>query len=122
MGTVGAASAGGGLSAALARRMDRGRRGRLGGARERRAAAVRRGRDDGVIAEEPSSASRRPAMRALRRRTAQRPEGRWSLLAWGRPETEALAVFQASLLLQRYGFAARELALLDPWLLPWRVL
>jgi ATP-dependent Lhr-like helicase len=49
-------------------------------------------------------------------------EGRWSLLAWGRPETEAHAVFQASVLLRRYGVAARELALLDPWMLPWRVL
>lgn len=47
--------------------------------------------------------------------------GRWSIVPWGRPEPEALAVTQASLLLQRYGIAARELALLDPWLLPWRV-
>jgi len=29
---------------------------------------------------------------------------------------------QALLLLQRYGVAARELALLDPWLQPWRIL
>ena len=43
-------------------------------------------------------------------------------LPWGRPEPEAHAVAQASLLLQRYGIVARELALLDPWLLPWRVL
>jgi ATP-dependent Lhr-like helicase len=52
----------------------------------------------------------------------QRMEGRWSLLPWGRPEPEAHAVAQASLLLSRYGIVARELALLDPWLLPWRVL
>jgi ATP-dependent Lhr-like helicase len=58
----------------------------------------------------------------LRLRAPQRPEGRWSLVAWGHPETEAHAVFQASLLLQRYGIVARELALLDPWVLPWRVL
>jgi ATP-dependent Lhr-like helicase len=50
------------------------------------------------------------------------PEGRWSLAAWGRPEPELQALAQAALLLQRYGVVARELALLDPWLLPWRVL
>jgi ATP-dependent Lhr-like helicase len=49
-------------------------------------------------------------------------EGRWSLVAWGRPEPEAHAVAQASLLLQRYGIVARELAQLDGWMLPWRVL
>ncbi len=49
-------------------------------------------------------------------------EGRWSAIAWGRPDPEAQAVFQASLLLQRHGVAARELALMDPWLLPWRML
>jgi ATP-dependent Lhr-like helicase len=59
---------------------------------------------------------------SLRRRAPQRPEGRWSLVPWGRPETEELAVFQASLLLNRYGIVARELALLDPWLVAWRVL
>lgn len=56
------------------------------------------------------------------RRAPQRPEGRWSLVLWGRPEAEAHAVTQASLLLQRYGIVARELALLDSWMLPWRVL
>lgn len=50
------------------------------------------------------------------------PEGRWSLLPWGHPEAEAHAVFLASVLLRRYGIVARELALLDPWMLPWRVL
>jgi ATP-dependent Lhr-like helicase len=43
-------------------------------------------------------------------------------VSWGRPEPEAHAVTQASLLLERYGIVARELALLDPWMLPWRVL
>ena len=52
----------------------------------------------------------------------QRPEGRWSLLPWGQPDPEAQAVCQAALLLQRYGVVARELALLDPWMPPWRVL
>src|SRR5579884_2404364 len=56
------------------------------------------------------------------RRAPQRPEGRWSVVPWGRPEPEAQAVTQASLLLERYGIVARELALLFPWLLPWRVL
>ncbi|HTU91194.1 MAG TPA: DEAD/DEAH box helicase [Gemmataceae bacterium] len=56
------------------------------------------------------------------RRASQRPEGRWAIVPWSRPEPEAHAVTQASLLLQRYGIVARELALLDPWLLPWRVL
>jgi ATP-dependent Lhr-like helicase len=51
-----------------------------------------------------------------------RPEGRWSLIRWGRPEPEAHAVFLAGLLLKRYGIVARELALLDPGMLPWRVL
>jgi ATP-dependent Lhr-like helicase len=63
-----------------------------------------------------------PSLRELRGRVNSRPEGRWSLLSWGQPPTEALAVVQANLLLQRYGVVARELALLDPWLLPWRVL
>ncbi len=54
--------------------------------------------------------------------SGKRMEGRWSLVPWGHPEPEAHAVTQASLLLDRYGIVARELALLDPWLLPWRVL
>jgi ATP-dependent Lhr-like helicase len=74
-----------------------------------------------------ASAPREAALGALTqprspRRAPQRPEGRWSLVSWGRPEAEGHAVTQATLLLQRYGIVARELALLDPWLLPWRVL
>src|SRR5205807_170302 len=58
-----------------------------------------------------------------RRRVAQRPEGRWALLPWsGVPSPEMQAVLLASRLLHRYGIAARELALLDPWMPPWRVL
>jgi ATP-dependent Lhr-like helicase len=41
---------------------------------------------------------------------------------WGQPEPEAHAVFLASLLLERYGVAARELALLEQGMPPWRVL
>src|SRR5205807_7699695 len=71
--------------------------------------------------------SRRPHERfrpssMLRRRGVQRPEGRWSLLPWGHPDPETYAVYQASVLLHRYGVVARELALLDPWMTSWRVL
>ena len=62
------------------------------------------------------------ALAALRRRRSQRPEGRWALLPWGEPETEPLALLQASRLLDRYGIVARELARQDDTLLPWRVL
>jgi ATP-dependent helicase Lhr and Lhr-like helicase len=57
-----------------------------------------------------------------RRPTEQRAEGRWSLIAWGSPEPEERAVALASLLLNRYGVVARESAMLDPWMLPWRML
>jgi ATP-dependent Lhr-like helicase len=72
----------------------------------------------------PERGSPRTALvRAFRDARAQgRPEGRWSLLPWGRPEPEARAVAQASLLLTRYGVVARELPLLDSWMPPWRVL
>lgn len=61
-------------------------------------------------------------LRSGRRVVSQRPQGRWSLLPWGQPETESLALQQAMGLLTRYGLAARELARLDPSLLPWRLL
>jgi ATP-dependent Lhr-like helicase len=49
--------------------------------------------------------------------------GRWSLLPWSALSSpEEQAVRMAIRLLHRYGIAARELALLDPWMLPWRVL
>jgi ATP-dependent Lhr-like helicase len=74
-----------------------------------------------AVAREPWGAdANRSASRS--RRAPQRPEGRWSAIAWGRPEPEARAVAQAGLLLERYGIVSRELALLDPWLLPWRIL
>jgi ATP-dependent Lhr-like helicase len=59
---------------------------------------------------------------AFRGSRSLRPEGRWSLVPWGRPEPEAYVVAQAVLLLGRYGVVARELALLDPWMRPWREL
>jgi ATP-dependent Lhr-like helicase len=80
---------------------------------------VRRGEESAP----PQNAIIRGARSALgARRSSLRPEGRWALLPWGRPEPEAHAVAQASLLLTRYGIVARELALLDPWMPPWRVL
>jgi ATP-dependent Lhr-like helicase len=56
------------------------------------------------------------------RRSAWRPEGRWSALRWGQPTPEEHAVAAARLLLQRHGIIARELALLDPWMPAWRIL
>ncbi|MFN4260487.1 MAG: DEAD/DEAH box helicase [Gemmataceae bacterium] len=61
-------------------------------------------------------------LRLPRRSPRQSNEGRWSLVPWGRATVEDQAVFLASVLLRRYGVVARELALLDPWLPPWRVL
>lgn len=65
-----------------------------------------------------------PAGSALsRRRPLQNPEGRWALLPWATvPVPEQQAILLAARLLHRHGIAARELALLDPWLPPWRVL
>jgi ATP-dependent Lhr-like helicase len=49
-------------------------------------------------------------------------EGRWSLVPWGQPDASTNAVRLTMFLLQRYGVVARELALMDPWMLPWRIL
>jgi ATP-dependent Lhr-like helicase len=57
-----------------------------------------------------------------RRSQRQRLEGRWSLLSWGHAEPEETLIFQTSILLQRYGVVARELALFDPWMPSWRLL
>ncbi len=84
--------------------------------------AVRRGEEEAGLAAAPRNAIMRGARAALRPRTSGISEGRWSLLPWGRPEPEAQAVAMALLLLNRYGIVARELALLDPWMPPWRVL
>ncbi|MCI0464245.1 MAG: hypothetical protein L0Z62_45505 [Gemmataceae bacterium] len=59
---------------------------------------------------------------AIRNPQSAIPEGRWSMVPWGRPDAEAHAVHQAMQLLQRYGIVARELAALDAWMPPWRVL
>jgi ATP-dependent Lhr-like helicase len=52
----------------------------------------------------------------------RRPEGRWSLLPWARPDTETQALFLVGVLLERYGIVSRELALLDGLMPPWRIL
>jgi ATP-dependent Lhr-like helicase len=84
---------------------------------------VRKG-DQATPSSDPPAGSRGrlPSLRSQRRRASVRPEGRWAVVTWGRPEPEAHAVSRALLLLQRYGIVARELALLDPWMPPWRVL
>jgi ATP-dependent Lhr-like helicase len=83
---------------------------------------LRRGEESAPILPERTQAVRsRPTFRTQHRQPA-RPEGRWSAIAWGNPEPEAEAVYQAYLLLNRYGIVARELANLDPTLRPWRVL
>jgi ATP-dependent helicase Lhr and Lhr-like helicase len=86
--------------------------------------AVRRGeapaRDEGALRRSLRSPSLVP--RSPGRRAPQAPEGRWSLVPWGHGEPEANALHLATVLLQRYGVVARELALLDPNMLPWRVL
>jgi ATP-dependent Lhr-like helicase len=75
----------------------------------------------GEQADQPGGDGGRRSLRALRRSTMTRPEGRWSLLRWGKPGPEEVALAQCSLLLDRHGVAARELAG-EPWLLPWRIL
>jgi ATP-dependent Lhr-like helicase len=71
---------------------------------------------------DPEGPPPKPGLAGLRRNRLHRMDGRWSLLTWNAPETESRALYQAYLLLERYGVVTREQALLDPWLLPWRVL
>ncbi|HYT89170.1 MAG TPA: hypothetical protein VEL76_10715, partial [Gemmataceae bacterium] len=66
--------------------------------------------------------SRPGRLHAPRRASLSRPEGRWALVPWGRPDAEAQAVHHAGILLRRYGIVARELAAMDPWMPSWRVL
>jgi ATP-dependent Lhr-like helicase len=83
---------------------------------------IRRGEQLEPVAGEPGRGGRALSMRSVRRVASARPEGRWSLVRWGKPGVEELALAHCTLLLQRYGVVARELAVMDPWLLPWRVL
>ncbi|MCI0379240.1 MAG: DEAD/DEAH box helicase, partial [Gemmataceae bacterium] len=81
--------------------------------------------------EQPSEETvRRPARTGVRTRSATRrgvgaraqSEGRWTLIPWGAPDPETLALASARRLLGRYGIVAREIALLDDTMPPWRVL
>jgi ATP-dependent Lhr-like helicase len=86
--------------------------------------------DCGLVDGQQGAPGRRLTSRLLRpvRQSAIRNpqstimEGRWALVPWGLPDAEAHAVHQAGSLLQRYGVVARELAAMDPWMPPWRVL
>ena len=75
---------------------------------------------------EPQFRSHRELTSFLKHSTRHRrhpgPEGRWSLLAWGQPDAESIALLRARLLLNRYGIVAREIALLDPDAPAWRIL
>jgi ATP-dependent Lhr-like helicase len=81
--------------------------------------AIRKGRHSSPPQRTATSA--RSLMRGRLRPPAV-PEGRWALVPWGQPDMARRALFAATLLLRRYGVVARELALMDPWMLPWRVL
>jgi ATP-dependent Lhr-like helicase len=96
---------------------------RLGVATNDRFDVIRRGE------EQPAAvpAGRRVEVPRLGRMRTARPalhrlEGRWSMVPWGRPDAAAHAVHQATQLLQRYGIVARELAMFDASMPPWRVL
>jgi ATP-dependent Lhr-like helicase len=86
---------------------------------------IRRGEE--APADEGPASPLRNGYRAFRRSISRRrplhqAEGRWSLVPWGHPQPEAFALFCATLLLHRYGVAARELAASDPAMPPWRLL
>ncbi|HWE35527.1 MAG TPA: DEAD/DEAH box helicase [Isosphaeraceae bacterium] len=75
-------------------------------------------------AQWPSSDGPRSARArlGLPRRSASRPEGRWSRVPTIADDPEAAALAWASALLDRFGVLARETAALDPWAPPWREL
>jgi ATP-dependent helicase Lhr and Lhr-like helicase len=92
---------------------------------------IRRGEEkDAASALAKQGAARRPVRASAlmrtrsgpRPRATSKPEGRWSLVPWGNPDVESQALLAAQLLLQRYGIVARELALMDERMPPWRVL
>jgi ATP-dependent Lhr-like helicase len=78
--------------------------------------------EGGRMKDESKNGLLHPSSYRLPRSRRLAAEGRWSVIPWGRPAPEGHSVAQATLLLHRYGVAAREMALLDPWALPWRVL
>jgi ATP-dependent Lhr-like helicase len=83
-------------------------------------------RGEPPVDAEPRFRSHRELTAFLRRSTHRParavPEGRWSQLSWGQPDTEARAVLWAHLLLQRCGIVSREMAALDPAAPAWRIL
>lgn len=84
-------------------------------------------RGEPPASDEPPDIRSRGQLRAFlrdsrRRRERHWPEGRWALLGWGQPDPESAALFEAKLLLDRYGIVARELAILSGTVTPWRVL
>jgi ATP-dependent Lhr-like helicase len=84
-------------------------------------------RGEPIRVDDPPPMRSRGELRAFlrdagRRQTRSWPEGRWSLLAWGQPDAETAALFQARLLLERYGVVARELAILSGCPTVWRIL
>jgi ATP-dependent Lhr-like helicase len=81
-------------------------------------AVVRRGEETPIAVATPEKG---PQQRQQAPRSRPRPEGRWSLVPWGSPDTESLALLWARLLLERYGFLTRELTLLEDHGFPWRV-
>jgi ATP-dependent Lhr-like helicase len=81
---------------------------------------LRRGEEADLLPEPEDT--RPTSLRGLRRARVQRAEGRWSLIHYGMADTTERAIFQARMLLDRFGVVARELADLDASLLPWRVL
>jgi ATP-dependent Lhr-like helicase len=87
---------------------------------------VRRG-DPTPLAETAADPARGRATALRRARAGLRPsawrsEGRWSSVGWGNAGPEERAVAAAVRLLRRHGVIAREMALLDPWMPPWRIL
>lgn len=82
---------------------------------------VRRG-EELDVSEQPPAARRRVMLRSLRRPTLDRPEGRWSLVPWGQPDAETNILAKTALLLDRYGIVSKDLAALDPWMPPWKLL
>jgi ATP-dependent Lhr-like helicase len=83
---------------------------------------IRKGEETAKHFDDVTPRTSRGPSAGRRRRTGQLPEGRWSLLPWGNPSPEERIIRSAKLLLHRYGVAARELALLDPWMPAWRLL
>ncbi len=87
---------------------------------------VRRGLTALAEGSTPTAPMPAPALRrariGLRPASGWRPEGRWSVVQWGHGTPEERAVAAAARLLRRHGVIARELALMDPWMPPWRIL